>query len=123
MIQNGNATVFVSNMDQAVDFYTDVLGLKLRMRAENYWAEVQAGDLVIGLHPASKNGMAPGTPGATQIGLLVDEPIDDVVSQLKQRGVQFTGPVVDDGPVRLAYFADPDGNVYYLCEMKTAPTS
>jgi catechol 2,3-dioxygenase-like lactoylglutathione lyase family enzyme len=32
MISGGNATVFVSNMDAAVHFYTDVLGLKLTDR-------------------------------------------------------------------------------------------
>jgi len=29
MITGGNATVFVSNMDNAVRFYTEVLGLRL----------------------------------------------------------------------------------------------
>ncbi|MCU1262991.1 MAG: hypothetical protein JWO80_5876 [Bryobacterales bacterium] len=32
MISGGNATVFVSNMDRAVEFYTGVLGLKLTNR-------------------------------------------------------------------------------------------
>ncbi len=30
MITGGNATVMVSDMDRAVDFYTRVLGLELR---------------------------------------------------------------------------------------------
>ena len=54
MINGGNATVYVSNMDNAIQFYTEVLGLKLTNRFGNHWATVQAGTtLVIGLHPWS----------------------------------------------------------------------
>jgi catechol 2,3-dioxygenase-like lactoylglutathione lyase family enzyme len=43
MISGGNATVYVSNMDNAIRFYTEVLGLKLTNRFGNHWATVQAG--------------------------------------------------------------------------------
>ena len=122
MIEAGIATVFVTDMDRAVDFYTNTLGLKLRMRADNYWAEVVAGDLVIGLHPASPENAA-GVRGSIQIGLTVTESLDDAVKELASRGVAFAGPIVDDSAVRLAFFPDPDGNVHYLCEVKTAPST
>jgi len=123
MITGGNATVFVTNMDRAVDFYTNVLGMKLRMRAADHWAEVEAGpDLVIGLHPDTTSPMKAGTSGSIQIGLTVSDPIDDVVATLVKRGVAFGGPVVDDGPVRLAFFKDLDGNVLYLVELAGATT-
>ena len=35
MITGGNATVFVSNMDNAVRFYTEVLGLRLTKAFSN----------------------------------------------------------------------------------------
>ncbi len=61
MISGGNATVFVSNMDASVRFYTEVLGLKLtNRRFGNSWATVDAGKgLTIGLHPASPKGNSP----------------------------------------------------------------
>ena len=122
MIDGGIATVFVTDMDRAVAFYTDTLGLKLRMRAGDHWAEVEAKrDLVIGLHSASPDGPQPGTAGAVQIGLQVNEPLEDVVGELTRRGVAFTGPIIDDTNVRLAFFADPDGNVHYLCEVTPTP--
>ncbi|MBV9406199.1 MAG: VOC family protein, partial [Acidobacteriaceae bacterium] len=43
MITGGNATVFVSNMDAAIDFYTQVLGLRLTNRFGDHWATVDAG--------------------------------------------------------------------------------
>ena len=53
MIQGGNATIYVSDMDRAVGFYTSTLGLKLQFRAGNHWAQVDAGKgLQIGLTPA-----------------------------------------------------------------------
>jgi hypothetical protein len=49
----------------------------------------------------------------------VGQPIESVVKTLTSRGVKFTGPVIDDKAVKLAFFTDPDGNVLYLCEVKT----
>src|SRR5262249_25063037 len=70
MITGGNVTVYVSDIDRAVAFYVNQLGLKLSQRFGNHWAEVRVGDtLVIGLHPKSDKGPAPGTSGAMSIGL------------------------------------------------------
>jgi catechol 2,3-dioxygenase-like lactoylglutathione lyase family enzyme len=122
MIEGGNATVFVTDLGASIEFYTKVLGCTLRFRAGDFWAEVQAGkDLVIGLHPQSPSEPAPGTRGATQIGLLVDEPIEKVVATLAKRGCKFEGDIVDDDAVKLAYLNDPDGNRLYLCEVKKTP--
>ncbi len=124
MIGNGNATIYVSDFDAAVAFYTKTLGLKLRFRAGNHWAEVEAGkDLVIGLHPASPHAPKPGTVGAVQIGLVVTEPMEDVMKKLTARGVKFVGPMIEDPKpgFRFAFLKDPDGNSIYLWEMKAAP--
>jgi catechol 2,3-dioxygenase-like lactoylglutathione lyase family enzyme len=119
MITGGNATVYVSDMDRAVDFYVNVLGLKLAQRFGNHWAQIEVGGLVIGLHPKSDKAPPPGTSGAISIGLLVDEPIDEVAGRLGAKGVQFRGPVVRDekGGIALAFFGDQDGNDLYLCQV------
>lgn len=86
MITGGNATVYVSDMDRAVDFYVTVLGLKLGQRFGNHWAQIEVGQsLVIGLHPKSEKGPAPGTSGSISIGLLTDEPIEQVVQRLSAK--------------------------------------
>ena len=66
MIKGGTTTIYVSDMDRAVDFYTNTLGLKQTYRAGNEWCGIDAGDgLQLGLHPASKDGPPPGKNGAT----------------------------------------------------------
>lgn len=119
MIRGGNATIYVSDMQRAVDFYHGALDLGLVFRAGDHWAEIDAGGgLHLGLHPAPEHGPAPGTPGGITVGLAVDRPIAEVVATLEARGVRFHGPVVvdEEGSLALAFFADPDGNPLYLAE-------
>ena len=121
MISGGNATIFVSDMDAAVRFYTDVLRMTLTNRFGNHWATVTAGEgLVIGLHPASPKYPAPGTKGGIMLGLEVDEPIERVVNRLSEKGVKIVGAVQSDQAGRFAHFEDPDGNVFYLWEKEKA---
>jgi catechol-2,3-dioxygenase len=116
MINGGNATIYVSNMDHAVTFYTEVLGLKLTNRFGNHWATVQAGKtLVIGLHPWSDKYPRPGTKGSVQIGLVVsrDEPIGELADRLRQRGVEVS-EVIESAEANYIHFSDPDGNPIYV---------
>ena len=79
MFSGGIVTVFVSDLDKAVRFYTEALGLKLAFRFGNEWASIKAGDsLVIGLHPGSKDSPA-GRKGSITLGLQLTEPIDKAV--------------------------------------------
>jgi predicted enzyme related to lactoylglutathione lyase len=117
MITGGNATVFVSNMDRAVQFYSEVLGMRLTNRFGDHWATVEAGKgLTIGLHPASSKYPAPGTKGAMMLGLEIDEPIEGVISRLNAKGARITAPIIEDAAGRFVHFEDPDGNEIYFWE-------
>lgn len=116
MISGGNVTVFVSNMDAAVRFYTEILGLKLANRFNDHWATVEAGrGLTIGLHPASPKYPVPGTKGGMVIGLEIND-IDDAVRGLQAKGVRFSRPIQKERAGSFADFEDPDGNAFYLWE-------
>jgi predicted enzyme related to lactoylglutathione lyase len=118
MISGGNATVFVSNMDRAVHFYSEVLGMRLTNRFGDHWATVEAGKgLTIGLHPASPKYPAPGTKGSMMLGLEIDEPIEGLVARLNTKGAKITAPVVNDSVGRFVHFEDPDGNEIYFWEV------
>jgi predicted enzyme related to lactoylglutathione lyase len=118
MITGGNATVFVSNMDRAVQFYTEVLGLKLTNRFGDSWATVEAGKgLTIGLHPASEKYPAPGTKGGIMLGMEVEGAIEKVVVSLGKKGVQFKDSIVKSEAGNFVHLEDPDGNEIYLWEV------
>jgi catechol 2,3-dioxygenase-like lactoylglutathione lyase family enzyme len=119
MISGGHATVFVSNMDTAVRFYTETLGLKLNERYGDNWATVDAGPgLTIGLHPASPKYPAPGTNGSMTLGLILTEPIDGVIARLTAKGVRFKGEVVRDMIGAFISLEDPDGNQMYFWDQE-----
>ena len=122
MFAGGIVTVFVTNMERSVRFYTEQLGLRLLQRYENQFAIVDGGHgLTIGLHPvapASGSGASEKKAGIS-IGLYLTDKIQDAVKALKARGVTFDEPIVKEEVVGMfAYFHDPDGNSLYVAEMK-----
>lgn len=117
MISSGNATIIVSDMDRSIQFYTDILGLKLTNRFGYDWATVSAGEgLTIGIHPASAKYPSPGTKGAIILGLDIDVPVEEAVRKLAQHGVSIKGSIVRSEPGNFANLEDPDGNEIYLWE-------
>ena len=117
MVSAGNATIIVSDMDRSIQFYTDILGLKLTNRFGYDWATVSAGEgLTIGIHPASAKYPSPGTKGAIILGLDIDVPVEEAVRKLAQHGVSIKGSIVRSEPGNFANLEDPDGNEIYLWE-------
>ena len=117
MYSSGNVTVYVSNMDQAVKFYSETLGLKLAYRFGDHWAAVEVGrGLTIGLHPASEL-MPAGRKGSMAIGLELSGSIHEAVRKLQAKGVVFEGPVNESKAGNFVGFEDPDGNQLYLAEL------
>jgi catechol 2,3-dioxygenase-like lactoylglutathione lyase family enzyme len=117
MFTEANVTVMVSDLDRAVQFYTEVLGLTLKRRAGDGWAEIEAPGLTIGLHPASAHGPQPGQAGSLSIGFGVTA-LEPVMAALQAKEVVFAPHISEDGPVRLAFFSDPDRNPLYLSAPK-----
>ena len=117
MIKKAQVTIYVSDIDNALRFYGDVLGMRIKSHWGKEFAELEAPGVTIGLHPPTKSGPAPGTSGSISIGLEVED-LDAEISKLKEKGVSFQGSVIDDGPVRLVFFGDQDGNRFYLTQIK-----
>lgn len=117
MFSSGNVTLYVSNMDRAVRFYTETLGLKLAYRFGDHWAAVEVGrGLTIGLHPASSQ-MPAGRKGSMAIGLEVNGSIREAVKALESKGVRFQGQVNEAKAGAFVGFEDPDGNQLYLAQL------
>ena len=116
MVTGGNATVFICNMDAALAFYTQVLGMKITSHFGEHWATVEAGGFVIGLHPIDPKQPPPGTNGAIMVGLNVED-LDAARARLIQGGALEIGEVVNGSGGGFVHFHDPDGNALYLWKM------
>jgi catechol 2,3-dioxygenase-like lactoylglutathione lyase family enzyme len=118
MFASGNVTVYVTNMDRAVRFYAETLGLRLAYRFGDHWASVELGKgLTIGLHPAQEVATSGGAKSGMSIGLELEGAIEDAVKSLEATGVKFHGIVQEGKAGKFAHFADPDGNPLYLAQL------
>ena len=97
------AIKFVSDMDAAVAFYRDAIGLPLLYQSP-FWSEFDTGETKLALHPASADNPA----GSVQIGLGSAD-IDNFYAAGQTAGLVFTSPPTDVHGTRIARFRDPDG--------------
>ncbi len=110
-IINSNVTVMISNMDASIKFYTETLGLKLKNRYGDHWAEIEAPGITIGLHPSKE--IKTGQNLSIAFGV---SDLHKTVSALEKKGVKFN--MYKDSMVDLAFFTDPDGNTLYFAPAK-----
>lgn len=109
-----NITFHVSNFPEAVSFYENVLGFKKKSQWRNY-AVFDLCGMMLGLEPGGEKGIKKGVP---DIYLQVDN-LDETHGELKGKGVNFlTEPEDQSWGARTARFADPDGNVFILVQLK-----
>ena len=102
------------DMDRAIAFYGDVLGLELTYRVGEGWAQFRAGSVALALHGTEEADLPPGGT----IVFRVDD-LDEATSSLRQRGVVFHGNEAEiPGVGRFATFHDPDGNPVQLIEYR-----
>ena len=97
------AIKFVSDMDAAVRFYRDTLGMTLRFQSP-FWSEFDTGETKLALHPASDDNPA----GSVQLGLGTDD-LDRFYADGEAEGLVFTSPPRDLHGSRIARFRDPEG--------------
>jgi lactoylglutathione lyase len=95
---------FVADMDRAVKFYRDSLGLPLKFQSPE-WSEFVTGETTLALHPASPRNPA----GTVELGFTVAD-LQGFYREKSQEGVQFSMPPTkqDFGGV-LAQFVDSEG--------------
>jgi predicted enzyme related to lactoylglutathione lyase len=114
------AIVPVSDVEAAIRFYGDLLGLALKERRsdlpENREAEFEAGDGTLLVYESVGAGQARHTVAGFRV-----EDIEEAVGTLRERGVVFEEYDLPDlktengiatvGDVRAAWCKDPDGNI------------
>ena len=97
------AIKYVADMDRAVAFYRDTLGLELKFQSP-FWTEFATGETTLALHPASDQHPA----GAVQLGLGIGD-LADFYNRRDELGIGFTQPPTDMHGTMIARFRDCEG--------------
>jgi len=109
---------FVADMDRAVRFYRDVLGLPLRFQSPG-WSEFSTGETSLALHPASSKSPS----GSVEIGFNVSN-LETFYQEMSAKGVHFsTPPTKQDFGGTLAQFLDSEGGRASVAEQAANATS
>jgi len=117
-------SVFVDNQDEALRFYTEVLGFEPRtdepIGNDHRWLTVGAPgqDVELLLEPSGHPAVAPYRDALVADGIpLASFAVDDVQAEydrLRTAGVTFTQPPTTMGPVTTAVLDDGCGNLIQL---------
>jgi catechol 2,3-dioxygenase-like lactoylglutathione lyase family enzyme len=118
--QGATVRYFVDDLDDAVDFYRDLLGFEEELRPSPTFAMLYRGDLrlllsVPGEPHAMPDGTLPEPGGWNRISLQVLE-LDATVAVLRERGVRFRNDISVAVAVRQVLVLDPAGNLIELFE-------
>ena len=103
--------LMAQDMDRAVAFYRDVIGLELRLH-EGSWAELGSDDAVVALHVGGSNEFR-----CTGLGFVVADVAAacEEVSRGGGRTIQDPEERAGEGII-LAQMADPEGNGFALAQ-------
>ena len=102
-MQLAYAIKYVEDMDKAVAFHRDALGLTLRF-ASPFWTEFETGGTTLALHAADDKHPA----GNVQLGFRTED-LDAFYAAREANGISFTQePTLMHG-TRLARFLDSEG--------------
>ena len=110
----------VADVQESIDFYTDLLGFEVLTAAPPAFADVKRGNLRVLLSgPRSSAGRAMDdgatpTPGGWNRLHFVVADIDGEVARLREAGATFRNPIVEGPGGRQILLEDPSGNFVEL---------
>lgn len=110
--------IVVSNIEESIKFYTDVVGLKLSKFNKEYgWAELTGPE-------GSRLGISQANPafglkaGMNAVPTITVTDIKKAREAFLKNKVKLVGDVMEvPGQVKLQTFHDKDGNTFQLCEL------
>jgi catechol 2,3-dioxygenase-like lactoylglutathione lyase family enzyme len=120
--KNAAATLAVSDLERARDFYENTLGLEALQETAGTIV-YKSGNSVVLVYPSEYAG----TNQATAVAWAVGDDFDAIVQGLKAKGTTFEhydlpetsreGDVHVMGEFKAVWFKDPDGNILNLVNM------
>lgn len=123
LINKVNAVVlFVEDLERAVKFYQEVIGLEIVVTDDvSYALRLEGQDFALvkrstGMEMLNAEVIGKHPTVSQQVMLCADvENVDAVYEAITAKGVEFIKPPIDQPwGWRTAYFADPEGNIWEL---------
>jgi catechol 2,3-dioxygenase-like lactoylglutathione lyase family enzyme len=120
-----NVRYMVDDVEEAIAFYTELLGFDLLSSASPAFADVRRGNLRLLLAgPTSSagrpmpDGTKPGPGGWNRIHFIVDD-IDTEVARLRDVGARFRNDIIEGPGGKQILLEDPSDNVVELFQPAT----
>lgn len=104
------AIKFVADMDTAIAFHRDTLGLPLKFQSP-FWSEFSTGETTLALHPASDRNPA----GSVQLGYQAAD-LDLLYAEREMNGLAFTQPPASQHGSKIARITGSEGEECSLGE-------
>ena len=106
----------VSNLQQSIKFYQNLLGLELLLK-DDRWAEFNISGQRFAIHEKTNGAIMYDQSAA--IVYFEANPIETIVKDLQVKGVKFRGEIEVYSYGKLILFSDPDNNSLGLYEPPT----
>ena len=106
--------IYVTDVERATDFYSDLFGIEPIMRTPRYVPFEIAPGVLFALWSGRSEHAAATSPRTSEVGLLVPRSttaVDDLYAQWIAKGVTVVEEPHDDVFGRTFVITDPDGNL------------
>lgn len=97
--------IYTTDMARSIDWYRAVIPSATLVSESPYWSELDVEGDVFALH--GTESISPG--GAAGVAFVADEPLEDLVSRLRTRGIEPARGIADEPFGRSLVLEDPDG--------------
>jgi catechol 2,3-dioxygenase-like lactoylglutathione lyase family enzyme len=114
MLISGKIKLVVSDFEESLNFYTNILGFKLKNRIGRVHATLQGSGMTIELEALSPGKVLPVQNFSIGVGV---SNLDPTIKKLKEKNISFSGFKESDIGGRIAQLEDPNGVSLYLREI------
>jgi catechol 2,3-dioxygenase-like lactoylglutathione lyase family enzyme len=127
-METASVRYIVTDLDQSVAFYRDLLDFEVELRPGPAFAMLYRGDFrlllsvpggAVGGGAAMADGAIPKPGGWNRFTVKVDD-VEASVAHLRHQGARFRSDVITGVGVKQALLEDPDGNLIELYEPQAA---
>lgn len=120
-----NVRYIVSNVENAIAFYTEKLGFRVDMHPAPGFAALSKDNMKLflnqpgagGAGQTMKDGAVPSPGGWNRFQIETDN-LESFVSELKSKGASFRSEIIGGQGGKQALLQDPSGNLIELFEPK-----